>query len=132
MASNVEATKKGYEAFQRGDIPSLLRDLIDDDCTWISPGPRDKLPWAGTFKGKQEIANFFTQVGQNLDFTEFAPREMVEQGDTLVVLGTAAGRAKKTGKPVKDEWVHVFKFKQGKVVFFQEYTDTAVFVVAMA
>jgi ketosteroid isomerase-like protein len=132
MASNVEATKKGYESFQRGDIASLLRDLIDDNCTWISPGPKDKLPWAGTFKGKQEIADFFAHVGQNLEFTEFAPREMIEQGDTVVVLGTLTGRSKKTGKPVKNEWAHVFKFRQGKAIFFQEYIDTAADVLAMS
>jgi uncharacterized protein len=132
MASNVEATKKGYECFQRGDIPSLIRDLLDDNCIWISPGPKDKLPWAGTFKGKHEIANFFAQVGQNLEFSEFAPREMIEQGETVVVLGTLAGRAKKSGKAVKNEWARVFKFRQGKVVFFQEYIDTAADVLAMS
>jgi ketosteroid isomerase-like protein len=132
MASNVEATKKGYESFQRGDIASLLRDLIDDNCTWISPGPKDKLPWAGTFKGKQEIADFFAHVGQNLEFTEFAPREMIEQGDTVVVLGTLTGRSKKTGKHVKNEWAHVFKFSQGKAIFFQENIDTAADVLAMS
>ena len=52
------------EALKRGDIPGLIKDLIGDDCTWISPGPTDKLPWAGTFKGKQGVGNFFTQVGQ--------------------------------------------------------------------
>jgi hypothetical protein len=132
MASNIEATKKAYETFKRGDIPSLLKDFIDDNCNWISPGPEDKLPWAGTFKRKQEIANFFAQVGQNLDFSEFTPREMIEHGDTVVVLGTSVGRAKKTGKPVKDEWAHVFKFSQGKAVFFQEYVDTAANVLAMS
>ena len=54
MASNIEATKKGYEAFQRGDIPSLMKDLLHDDCTWIAPGPKDKLPWAGTFRGQDD------------------------------------------------------------------------------
>ena len=132
MASNVEATKKGYECFQRGYIPSLIRDLLDDNCVWISPGPNEKLPWAGTFKGKHEIANFFAQVAQNLEFSEFAPREMIEQGETVVVLGTLAGRAKKTGKAVKNEWAYVFKFRQGKVVFFQEYIDTAADVLAMS
>jgi uncharacterized protein len=132
MASNIETTKKGYEFFKHGDIASLIKDVLDDNCTWISPGPKDKLPWAGTFKGKQEIANFFAQVGQNLEFTEFAPREMIEQGDTVVVLGTLAGRAKKTGKSVKNEWAHVFKYKGGKVVFFQEYIDTAADVLAMS
>jgi len=132
MASNVEATKKGYECFQRGDIPSLIRDLLDDNCICISPGPSDKLSWAGTFNGKNEIANFFAQVGENLEFSEFAPREMIEQGETVVVLGTLAGRAKKTAKAVKNEWAHVFKFRQGKVVFFQEYIDTAADVLAMS
>jgi uncharacterized protein len=132
MASNIEATRRGYESFQRGDIPSLLRDLLADNCTWISPGPKDKLPWAGTYKGKQEIANFFAEVDRTLELTEFTPREMIEQGDTVVVLGTLAGRAKTTGKPVKNEWAHVFKFSQGKVVFFQEYIDTAADVLAMS
>jgi uncharacterized protein len=131
MASNIEATKKGYEAFQRGDIPSLMKDLLHDDCTWIAPGPKDKLPWAGTFRGKKEIADFFAHVAQNLEFGEFAPREMIEQGDTVVVLGTYTGRSKKTGKTVKNEWAHVFKFSQGKAISFQEYIDTAADVLAM-
>jgi uncharacterized protein len=132
MPSNVEATRKGYEAFQRGDIPALIRDLIDDNCIWISPGPKDILPWAGTFRGKQEIANFFVKVAENVEFSEFGPHEMIEQGDTVVVLGALAGRAKKTGKAVKNEWAHVFKFSQGKVVLFQEYIDTAADVLAMS
>jgi ketosteroid isomerase-like protein len=47
-------------------------------------------------------------------------------------VGTATGRAKKTGKTVKSEWAHVFKYKQGKVVLFQEYTDTTADVLAMS
>jgi uncharacterized protein len=84
------------------------------------------------FKGKHEIANFFAQVGEHFEFSEFAPREMIEQGDTVVVLGTLEGRAKKTGKTVKNEWAHVFKYSNGKVVFFQEYIDTAAGVLAMS
>ena len=79
----------------------------------------DKLPWAGTFRGKKEIADFFAHVAQNLEFSEFAPREMIEQGDTVVVLGTPhCGRSKKTGKIVKNERAHVFKFSQGKAISF--------------
>jgi uncharacterized protein len=132
MASNVEATRKAYELFQRGDIPSLITDLIDDNCTWIIPGPKNILPWAGIFNGKQGVASFFTQVGANLEFSEFAPHQMIEQGDTVVALGTLAGRAKKTGKPLKNEWAHVLKYDRGKIVFFQEYTDTAADVLSMS
>ncbi len=132
MVSNLETTKKAYELFKQGDIPTLVKDFVDDTCTWISPGPQDKLPWAGNFKGRMEIADFFARVAQNLDFTEFAPREMIEQGDTVVVIGTSSARVKKTGKTMKDDWAHIFKFSQGRVTFFQEYTDTAAAVLGMS
>jgi uncharacterized protein len=69
MVSNLETTKKAYELFKQGDISTLVNDIVDASCTWISPGPRDKLPWAGNFKGPQEIADFFARVAQNLDLS---------------------------------------------------------------
>jgi uncharacterized protein len=125
MPSNIEITEKGYDFFKRGDVPGLIKEIVDDNCTWIGAGPKDKLPWAGHFKGKQGVANFFTQVAQHLEFTDFTAREMIEQGDTVVVIGTSSARAKNTGKTVDNEWVHVLKYKQGKLIFWQEYTDTA-------
>jgi uncharacterized protein len=130
IVSSVEATKKGYECFSEGRHFVSNTDLLDDNCIWISPGPSDRLPWAGTFKGKHEIANFFAQVGANLEFSEFAPREVIEHGETVLVLGTLAGQAKKTGKAVKNEWAHVFYIPARKGRFFQEYIDTAAVVLA--
>jgi len=132
MASNLETTKKVYELFKQGDISTLLNDIVDATCTLVSPGPQDKLPWSGKFNGRQEIADFFARVAQNLEFTEVALREMVEQGDTVVVIGTSSARAKRTGKSVKEDWVHIVKYNQGRMVFFQEYNDTAAFALAMS
>ena len=132
MASNLETTKKAYELFGRGDISTLVKDIVDATCTWIIPGPQDKLPWAGHFKGRQEITESLAYVVQNLDFTEYEPREMIEQGETVVVNGMSCVRAKRTGKTTKYDWVHIFKYNQGRLVFFQEYTDTAAFVLAMS
>lgn len=120
MASNLETAKTAYTLFQRGEISTMVKDIIDDDCTWISPGPKDKLPWAGTFNGKQGVADFFGRVEQNLEFNEFTPAEMLEQGETIVVIGKSSARAKPTGKIINDDWVHVLRFRHGKLVFFQE------------
>ena len=57
---------------------------------------------------------------------------MIEQGDTVVVIGTSSVRAKRTGKTIKEDWVHIFKYNQERVVFFQEYTDTAAAVLGMS
>jgi ketosteroid isomerase-like protein len=132
MASNLETTQKGYELFKQGDISTFVKDIVDATCIWISPGPQDKLPWAGSFKGQQEIADFFARVAQNLDFAEVALHEMIEQGETVVAIGTSSVRAKRTGKAIKYDWVHIFKYKQGRMVFAREYVDTAAFILAMS
>jgi uncharacterized protein len=124
MASNLETTKKCYELFEQGDTPTLMKDIVHATCTWITP--------AGNFKGRQEIADFFARVAQNLDFAELVPREMIEQGETVVVIGTASIRAKRTSETIEEDWVHIFKYNQGRLVFFQEYTDTKAFVLAMS
>jgi uncharacterized protein len=132
MASNLETTKKAYDLFRQGDISILLKDIVDATCTWIFPGPLDKLPWAGIFNGRQEIAAFFGRVAQNLEFIEIAPREMIEQGETVVVIGTASVRAKTTGKIINEDWIHILKYNQGRIVFVQEYMDTAPLVLEMS
>lgn len=132
MSSNLETTKKAYELFKQGDISTLVKEIVDENCAWKSPGPQDKLPWAGDFKGRQQIADFFARVAQNLDFIEFVPCEMIEQGDTVVVIGMSSVRAKRTGKTIKEDWIHIFKYNQERVVFFQEYTDTAAAVLGMS
>ena len=86
----------------------------------------------GSFQGRQEIADFFARVAQNLNFTEFVPRDMIEQGETIVLNGTSGIRAKRTGKTIKNDWVAIFKYNRGRLVFFQEYTDTAAFILAMS
>ena len=131
MVSNLETTKKAYELFKQGDIPTLVKDFVDDTCTWISLAPRTNC-LGRVFQGTDGDCRFLARVAQNLDFTEFAPREMIEQGDTVVVIGTSSARVKKTGKTMKDDWAHIFKFSQGRVTFFQEYTDTAAAVLGMS
>ena len=132
MSSNLETTKKAYEFFKQGDISTLVKDK---SMTTVPGNPlalRTNCLGAGDFKGRQQIADFFARVAENLDFTEFVPREMIEQGDTVVVIGTSSVRAKRTGKTIKEDWVHIFKYNQERVVFFQEYTDTAAAVLGMS
>ncbi|HZB93483.1 MAG TPA: nuclear transport factor 2 family protein [Stellaceae bacterium] len=131
MPTNLELTRKGYEFFLKGDIEALLRDIIDEDCQWVIPGPRDKITWAGAFSGKVQIGNFFKLLAQNVEFTKFEPRQMIDGGDTIVVIGSAAGRMKSTGKDFKNEWVQVARYRSGRMIAFQDYSDTAQLAAAL-
>jgi ketosteroid isomerase-like protein len=99
--------------------------------TWsMSPVPGYSLAlttiaFGGIFNGRQEIAAFFGRVTQNSEFIEVASREMIEQGETVVVIGTASVRIKTTEKIIMEDWVHILKYNQGRIVFVQEYMDAA-------
>ncbi len=126
--ANVGVVQQGYEALGRGDIPALL-DLMADDVEWTLQGP-SVIPWAGTRRGREGVAEFFSLLGETLEFEQFEPREFVAQGDTVVVLGYERSLVKPTGRTFEQEWAHVYTLKDGKIAKARFIEDTAAQVVA--
>ncbi len=126
--TNVEVVQETYEAVGRGDIPALL-DHLTDDVEWTFQGS-SVIPFAGTRRGREGVAEFFSLVGENLEFERFEPREFVAQGDTVVVLGFERSLIKPTGRTFEQEWAHVYKLRDGKVAEFLALEDTAAHAVA--
>jgi uncharacterized protein len=88
------------------------------------------IPFAGTRRGREETAEFFSLVGENLEFEQFEPREFVVQGDTVAVLGYERSLIKPTGRTLEQEWAHVYTLRDGKIALFRAFEDTAALVVA--
>jgi ketosteroid isomerase-like protein len=126
--ANVGVVQQGYEALGRGDIPALL-DLMADDVEWTLQGP-PVIPWAGTRRGREGVAEFFSLLGETLEFEQFEPREFVAQGDTVVVLGYERSLVKPTGRTFEQEWAHVYTLRDGKIAKGRFIEDTAAQVVA--
>src|SRR5215211_3300597 len=95
-STNLDVIRRFYGAFGRGDIPAAL-DLLADDVEWIFRAP-SVIPFAGTRRGREGVAEFFSLVGETLEFQQFEPREFVAQGDTVVVLGFERNLIKPTGR----------------------------------
>jgi ketosteroid isomerase-like protein len=128
VRTNAGVVQETYEAVGHGDIPALL-DLLTDDVEWTFQGP-STIPFAGTRRGREGVAEFFALVGEILKFREFEPREFVAQGDTVVVLGFERSLVKPTGRTFEQEWAHVYTLRDGKVAAFLALEDTAAHVVA--
>jgi ketosteroid isomerase-like protein len=58
------------------------------------------------------------------NFTAFEPREYIASGDKVAVLGSYTAIARATGKSMSSEWTMVWKFRDGKLAWFREFTDT--------
>jgi ketosteroid isomerase-like protein len=120
---NVEVVKRAYENFKTGDIGALLGQMAED-VDWRLP-EIEGAPFAGARKGRGQVSEFFKSLADSQDSLSFEPREFVAQGDKVVALGVYNWRVKATGREYGGDWAHVFTVRDGKVVGFHEYMDSA-------
>jgi ketosteroid isomerase-like protein len=123
IQQNKQLVMEGYHLFQRGDIPSLL-ERYHESAEWIGPAS-EFLPFAGSFHGKADIGRFFALLDAAVKPLRFEPQQVIAEGDTVVVTGTASWMARQTGRSYDSPWAHVFTLSEGKVIRFQSYYDTA-------
>ena len=120
---NVNVVKSSYAAFGRGDIDGLLATL-DPAIEWVTPGPAD-LPTAGTRRGHDAVREFFKTLDDMYEIQSFDPKTFISQDEHVIVLGEDTFRIKATGTVATEAWVHHMTVRNGKVVAFREYIDTA-------
>jgi uncharacterized protein len=120
MTSNVDLTRKVYDAFNRGDLPAVL-GAMDDNIRWEEP---ESVPY-GSHTGPESVAEkVFQPVVQHLEGFSVQPGEWVDGGNTVVVLGRYRGRGSVTGKELDTPFIHVWRFTEGKVSGFRTSFDT--------
>jgi ketosteroid isomerase-like protein len=121
---NTDLVQQAYENFKSGNIQALL-SLISDDVEWQLPEV-DGIPFTGKRRGLEQVAQFFAMVGDGQDVLQFEPGLFIAQGDKVAVQGHYSWLVKSTGRNYESDFAHVFTIREGKIVAFQEYLDTAV------
>src|SRR5262249_16867850 len=123
------ATVRGiYEAFGRGDVPHILGCLAEnvaweswDDNRAQKAGVSYRQPRAGRDGG----GAFFGIVAR-MNVTEFQVLNLMAGGDSVAVEFVISAHNPDTGKPYRDEEMHLWSFdEQGKIVRLRHYVDTA-------
>jgi len=127
---NIKVVQDAYASFGRGDIRALL-DSLDEQVEWLLPG-EGMIPQAGAYHGRDGVARFFQALDQTTEFSAFEPRQFVAQGDRVIALGWYKAKAKATGRSFESHWAMSFVLRDGKVLKFQEYTDTGTIALAFA
>ena len=120
---NLLIIRSMYGAFGRGDLDGILGSL-DPEVSWRTPGAPD-LPTAGLRHGIPAVRDFFGLLLNTFDIAEFQPTDFLAADDKVVVLGTSREGPKGSGRLVDFRWVHVFTFRNGKVVAFEEPADVS-------
>jgi uncharacterized protein len=126
MGQNAKTVEAFYAAMGRGDIPFVIGTL-HADVVWSEAEGfvyADKSPYIGV---DAVLSGLFARLGGEWNGFSAVPGEIIDGGETVVALGRYGGTYKATGVKIDAQFVHVFRFKNGKVASFQQYTDTAQF-----
>lgn len=107
---NEELVRRGYAAFQSGDM-ATLKDLFADDIVWHATG-RNQM--AGDFKGTDAVLE---QFGKTFEVTggtfKIDIHDVLANDEHVVVLVHATGE--REGKRLDDNSVQVFHVRDGQV-----------------
>jgi uncharacterized protein len=110
---NIEATKKGYNAFGAGDLKAAL-SVFDDAAEWTVNG---ESLIGGTYHGKGELTGLLMRMAEKSAKVE--AKRFLADGDVVVVLAEVT-----VGAETSQE-ADVFTFSNGKVINAQSFGDTA-------
>ncbi len=121
--TNKEIVQGLYAAFSTGNIPAVLA-VLDEGIVWTEA---EGFLYGGTYYGPNAVlANVFMKLGSEWEDFTVHPHQLVADGDTVVSLGEYTGTYKATSRPMRVPVVHVWKIKDGKVIQFDQHTDTKV------
>lgn len=109
--------------FGAGDMDQL-KTTLSEDSTWVYHGTSD-IPYAGTFKGKDEVVRFIGTIMEHTNIEGFNVDGFVSEGDKVVVLGNEKQRIKRNNQLLEQHWVMVYTVKNGLITRLDEFADTA-------
>ncbi|MEM7009705.1 MAG: nuclear transport factor 2 family protein [Thermodesulfobacteriota bacterium] len=117
------AVQKFLSALFNQDLDQAI-EAVHEDAVFSAPGP-DTVPNYRTFHGKKGAREFIAILGELFDTEAFEVYEFIEKDDYVFAIGLMKHRVKKTGRLFECEWVLVCKVKDGQIISYKMFEDTA-------
>lgn len=105
--------------------------LLADSAEWWVAGPPEVLPFAGTWRGIEGVAEFQRRLGATMRYDTAAVREYLVSGDQVAAIFLGTGVARATGRRFRSDIVRLYTFRDGKIVRVRNYYDTDSYVRAV-
>lgn len=98
----------------------------------VAAGSRERLPWAGSWRGKAGAQEFFRILSTEMKYEKFEAEELISDGDHIIAIVSASGHAVRSGRPFESQIVRIYEFRNGKIVKVRNFYDTAAYERALA
>jgi hypothetical protein len=127
---NVELIRDLYERYTMGDGPECILESLADDVVWNSVGPPDRLPFARSRRGRDGVRAYFRALNEDWEMISYKVNELIGQRDRVVALADVCYCHRTTGKLVATAKADVFRLRDGRIIDFCEFYDSAAAVEA--
>ncbi len=127
LEKNIQVIKDMYAAFTKRDLPVFL-DYLSDDIDWQAPVSRTiskEIVWSKPRSGRKEVEAFFKDLLGAIKPDKLDLLTFTAQDDRVIVEGTTYGSVISTGCSYHNDWVMLFTLRDGKVIKFRQYYDSA-------
>jgi ketosteroid isomerase-like protein len=119
---NAEIVRRGYEAYERGDVDDAVADFASD-CEYSATGV---LPGAtGVFLGPEGYKSVIAWLRENFDDAHMGLNALVDAGDSVVASVTLRGRGRQSGAAASWTFWQVWTLRSGKIVRGRGFTNEA-------
>ena len=123
MADAVAIVQELYRAIGAGDVERVVA-LLASELEWTEA---ERFPYyGGVWRRPQEVVdNLFVPLARDWEGFSVVPEEFVASGDQVVSLGHYQGTFRATRRRMSAPFAHRWVVRGGKIVRFNQYTDTA-------
>jgi ketosteroid isomerase-like protein len=123
--STLEHIYRRWHETRGGSLEEMI-DVFADDIEFGSLADgADPVAFTAPAKGKEQMRGYFNGLLTDWSMIHYTIDHMIAEGDRIAAVGSTAWIFKATGKKVETRKVDVWRFKDGRVVEFYEYFDTA-------
>jgi ketosteroid isomerase-like protein len=122
--SNREVMRGIYEGYSRGDLAPFFAVMAEDGRFGFAARRQD-IDFAGVWTGHKNIGTSLDKLAKRFKWEKFSCRELIADGDRVVALTGGEVRCLVSNNLIPFEMVDVIRFRDGKIVEFVEYFDSA-------
>ena len=116
---NVAIIRRGWEAFDRGDLAAAMEAMSPDMETYVAP----PAPITGTYHGIDGWVQSMLDWSEGFDELVMTAEEYFDAGDQVVVRSRHKSRGAASGVPVEADFWYVWTIRAGKIVRVAIFSD---------
>ncbi len=132
-SDNVAKLKSAYGQWhdsKGGSVKAWLDFMADDVRVYSLAAGAPEAEFTAAITSKKDFGRYFDGLLADWEMINYKTVEFIAEGEAVAVRGSTAWLNRKTGRTVDTSKADFWTFRNGKVVEFHEFSDTAALVAA--